>query len=377
MEARRRERLAQLARVALAALGAKGLCLTLFLLASSDARIEEYREFLALRAGETRGARLEAIQAAATERLAPFDGQFYLDITWRGYRRFDDWPHGNFAFFPLYPSLLFVLDALGGPTILIAALVHLMLSAASCVCLWVLAERLGTPPWIPVALILAWPGGAFHVLVYNESLFLFVSTLTAALSLHGRHRIAGAAGLLAGLTRPQGVLVSLLLLPLVRARPVIEPRRWLVALTPVAGLLFFMLVLELQVGSPLAFLEVQESWGRSPAPFAVALAFHRAMALEGLLPDCLTAIGGILMIPVLFWRLPLPLALFGAASVLMPLSTGTPLSMCRFLSVAFPLFLALGSLLSRRPGVAAGVILLEAVVQAWFIQRLAHWEFAG
>jgi hypothetical protein len=366
--------------VAAAAAAARAVALTVFVSASSETSVLGYRDYLAFEDTQTRSARLEEIDRSLAERLAPFDGQFYLDIARRGYRRSEQWPHGNFAFLPLYPTLLWVCGGGRGAGLVIAVLLQIAMSAVACVGLWIMAERIDVPPWAPVGLILAWPAGLFGVLIYTESVFFLLSILAPLLLADGRERAAGIVGFLAGMTRTQGILVSVLFLSAASERGRSDvPRRSarLLCLTPIAGFLSYLLLLGLTVGSPLAAFEIQAAWGRGVHPAGLFEALLQVTTLQGLAPDLFATILGLLLLPVMFLRLPLPLALYGAGSILLPLSTGTPLSMCRFLSVAFPLFLAIASLLRRRPWTLGALVLAGAISQGWFARRLAAWTFCG
>jgi Gpi18-like mannosyltransferase len=59
-----------------------------------------------------------------------------------------------------------------------------------------------------LALLLAFPGSAFSLVVYAEPLFLALTLGGYMLALRGRHAVAGAAGFLAGATKPQGFLLA-------------------------------------------------------------------------------------------------------------------------------------------------------------------------
>lgn len=427
---RRRE----LFRVGAVAVGVRALTLAAYLLASRHTSVLGYAGTLPVGAGESRPERLREIEGDLLERLAPYDGQFYLDIARRGYRRYEEWPWGNYAFLPLYPAALVALGGAGRGSVLMAVGLQVLLAGCAAAALWALAKRVGAPAWGAVTLYLAWPTSAFQVVAYPESLFLVLSLGATLFRLEGHERAAAAAGFLAGLTRTQGVLVGFLLLPrslwgsrvgggrcrregtlsaersgteslLGRMRPRLPSvcprlpgvRSWLrsfarkaatagsrrirpsdaAPLAPVFGYLGYLFLVAFAVGSPGGAFEIQRNWGRAVGPGGVFRAVGEILRCEGFRPDLVAAALGLGLLPVFFRRLPLPLALYGAGSVLLPLATGTTTSMGRFLSVAFPVYLALADVFRGRPRALGAVVLFLAALQVWFLRRLAAWEFVG
>ncbi len=407
-----------LVRVALAALALRALALLAYLLASSRTSIAGYSGTVPVKEAQTRSERLGEIDRDLFERLAPFDGQFYLDIAREGYRRYEVWPGGNYAFLPLYPLLLYALGGAGRWSVLAAAVLQILLCAGTAVGLWLLAARLHIRPWGPVALFLAWPTSVFQVVAYPESLFVFLSVFAALFRAWGCERSMAVSGFLAGMTRTQGILVSFLLLPsasiagrsgsgevcpsvgeglllkgsssvshaaarlggfLRRTRAVLKSHwsSYILGLCPIAGYAAYVLLAGLSAGSAAAAFEIQGAWGRRAGFGGFLESLRRMFALEGFPPDVVSAWLGLLLLPLLFRRLPVPMALYGTGSVLLPLATGTPMSMGRFLSVSFPFFLAVGASLGERPRVLGAFVVAGACGQLWLLRRLAAWQFSG
>lgn len=417
---RRLSRLGILLRVALAAVAARTLALAVYLAASSASSVLDYTGTIPIAQGQARTDRLLEIEIDLLERLAPFDGQFYRDVARNGYRRYEQWPWGNYAFLPLYPAVLYALGGGGHWSVLAAVVLQILLSGATAVVLWTLAARLRIRPWAVVALFLAWPTSVFQVVAYPEGIFLLLSLLATLLRLQGFQWPAALAGFLAGLTRPQGVFLALVFITFGspvrseragrvppklsgairssgpsradavcgtdRVRVVLRGVARLVgglrpscllSLSPIAGYAVYLLLVHLAVGSAGAALQIQGAWGRGVAPAGIVEALARITRFEGFPPDIAAAMFGLFMLPLLFQLLPLPLALYATASVILPLATGTPLSMGRFLSVAFPFFLALGALLGRKPRTLGALVVAGTAAQLWFLRRLADWDFVG
>jgi hypothetical protein len=295
-------------------------------------------------------------------------------------------PEGNYAFFPLLPLLLRGARALAGHrgalAILLAA--NVALSAAAAVGLHALARRLGAPPWPSVLLLLTFPAAVFQSALYTESILLCLSVGAALCAGSGRLSLGEPLGYLAGLTRPQGLLVSALWTGCLR-RPRSSPsgprrsrlQAILALAAPVAGMATFSLVLALKIGSPLGFLGIQSHWAREFSPAHLLGEVLSPWSYKGPPLDYVALILGVGLTPWLWRRLPPPLALYGTLSVLLPLSTGTMLSLGRFLSVSFPHFLCLAKLLEGRR-VATGLVLAGFIVlQCLMARGLVGWYFVG
>ena len=357
-----------------------------------------YRAFVFLEESETRAERLDEIARSLAERLAPFDGQYYLDIAGRGYRRFapDDpnaraAPGGNYAFFPLYPALLRALGFLDGRDRIAAMLVlQAIFAAAAALGLAVIAQRLGLPRWSSVLLLFAFPTAVFQSVLYAESLFLALTVGSALCAAQGRWVSGAALGFLAGLCRPQGILVAALWCgPLLgrraEARSADGTRRFwrdvlrvvLPLAAPLAGLGVFCAVLDASIGEPFGFLTIQSHWSREFSAASLAGEVLSPLEYAGPRFDLVALALAVALLPALWRRLPAPLALYGTLSVALPLATGTALSFGRFLSMSFPHFLVLGMLVGRRPFALAAVIALFVVLQCVLAKGLIGWQFVG
>jgi hypothetical protein len=139
----------------------------------------------------------------------------------------------------------------------------------------------------------------------------------------------------------------------------------------------FSLVLGIKIGSPLGFLGIQSHWAREFSPAHLLGEVLSPWSYKGPPLDYVAFILGVGLTPWLWRRLPPPLALYGTLSVLLPLSTGTMLSLGRFLSVSFPHFLCLAKLLEGRR-VATGLVLAGFIVlQCLMARGLVGWYFVG
>src|SRR5206468_8137573 len=232
--------------------------------------------------------------------------------------------------------------------------------------------------------MVTFPMAVFQSVLYTESLFLFLS-IAFALSLVYEQKLGAILfGYLGGLCRPQGILLSVLPLPLGRRGRSFQASnggngtflRLLAGSAPVAGILTFALILAAELHSPLAFLKIQGSWGRSLS-LGGALREIFVGNYQGPVVDLVGLVFGLLLIPFLWRHLPTWLAFYGTATVLLPLSTGTVLSFGRFVSVSFPHFLCLAKLFeSWKIGsfaLISGFLILQTIVA----KGLVGWFFVG
>lgn len=211
-----------------------------------------YHQFqLELEPEKTWGAKIE-------ETWAKFDVPWYESVAVKGY---DDHPFSaeekrNWAFLPLYPMFVRAVLVPGANYFFVASLLSCLLT---CGALYLLGNLFqDRSRFLFLYLISA---GSFYLSIpYAESLGLF---LLAATFYFTQKRWFFWAALMAGLgaiTRIQ--LLALVVIPLI---PLLLDKKILKTLT-VAALFFLpiaahMGVLNILTGNPLAFLDMQKSWG--------------------------------------------------------------------------------------------------------------------
>ena len=208
--------------------------------------------------------------------LLAWDGAFYRVLAEHGY---GGAPHEATRFFPLYPLLgRWLGDLLGGRTDLALLVIANGLALVAAVVLWRLVRLLGGDERLATGSVLVFslfPASAALVFAYSESLAVVLS-LWAGIALARRRPLWAAVPLLlAGLTRPTGVLlcvpVALLLvreLRTVRAdgpgggpMPIGGRRGWVAwstaVVAPLLGLVVFVAWLQVAHGNGSAPFEIQ------------------------------------------------------------------------------------------------------------------------
>ncbi len=329
----------------------------------------------------------------AVDAFSRWDAWHYSRIAVSGYPSDDP---SRAAFFPLFPALMRLLGELVGRTDRVGmfaagvAVANLCLLLATMALIALTRLDLGEDDARRAAwYLLAFPTSLFLSAGYSESLFLLLAMGALLACRRGSWLTAGMLGGLAALSRPVGVVVAL---PLAveallewradRQRPWRSWWRPVVAtLLPAAFLLGWMGYLGSQLGDPLAFLHAQDGWHRELGPpWDTVLQFFdgRITLASGFhsLTDLAFTIVGLVGV-VLAWRLLRPsYALYFAAMLLVPLMTGSLVSMPRFVLVMFPLYLVL-AILGRRQGVHESLLVVGMGLGGVYMALYAQWYWVA
>jgi hypothetical protein len=320
--------------------------------------------------------------AASTisEVLTSWDGRWYLELVRRGYPR--DIPpdityeqlEARAAFFPLYPWIVRVVDAVlpGGDT-LAALFVNFVLGAVSVVLVGVLARRSYSAGVAARAMTLyaIFPGSAILSFAYSEALLIVFAAACLILLVDERWLLAGLAAALATATRPNGIAVVAACV-VASALAIRRSRQWwslaAVLLSPI-GFIGFQWYVDRTAGERGAWFRVQrEAWSEGTSFGATAVTNTIGFITNPLSSptDALTALTMAALIAMSFcaWRARLPwvLVAYSAVVVALMLLPETVTARPRFLFTAFPLFIA---------------------VAAWWPERSdtdhhrASWEYLG
>lgn len=199
-----------------------------------------------------------------------WDVGWYGNVATTGYRFGESGP-SNIAFFPLFPILLRGLQALGLDVAAAGLLVaHVCFAGA----LWLffklvlhetgrreIAER-------AAALLAFSPAAVWFSLGLTESLYLLLTLALATAALRKRWFVMFVVGVLAGLTRPNGLILAVPALALAwhALRSAMREKKWrtvaglsAVVSGPVIGLGIFLVYLRIRFGSWSCFQEVNSA----------------------------------------------------------------------------------------------------------------------
>lgn len=308
--------------------------------------------------------------------LATYDAHWYSLIAQRGYAHL---PAEALRFFPLFPLTVRYLDAVlpGG-----AAAAGVVLGSSCAlgyvVVLWWLVatdlRRSGTGAATrTVWLVALAPAGFVLAIGYADGLADLLAVATFLLLRRSSFGPAAATGLLAGLCRPTGLLLSVpALIEATRGLGGVPLRRRAVRLAavaaPVTGTAAYLGWVAHVFGDPLLPFRVQDRPGLRGRLVALPLGplKHSFLALlHGREPTVAAHLPATLIVLALLFvaarRLPPSYPAY-AAAVLIPTFTAYTLgSFERYSAAAFPLFVALAQA-TRRPTVYGGVLAVSAAL---------------
>ncbi len=210
-----------------------------------------------------------------------------------------------------------------------------------------------------VALLSAYPFAIYFSAAYTEALFL-LCTLGAFNSLRtGRTVTAAAWGLVDGLVRPNGFLVTLPLMFLAARSPTPRWRLWVAAAMPAVGMLIYSAYIWSLTGRPFAWMEAHAAWGRTAPTWDASVTRPlEQMSSEGMIGYAMAApyqllngaalLFSLSLLPIVWRRLGAPSALLVIVMVGPPLVAGGLMSMGRMTSTLFPVFVVLAQVIPRR-----------------------------
>jgi hypothetical protein len=305
--------------------------------------------------------------------LTSWDGWYYLGIVAGGYQAdpvVD--AYSKVAFPPLYPALIKLLSL---PFPAYAGLVGVIVSNVAFLGALALLVRLGTPylgrrrATLAAGLLVIYPFASAFAMAYTESLFLLLM-VAAFLAVERGHRAwAGLFFALTVLCRLQGLALILPLAILMLRQDGWRPKAsmaWLL-LGPVAAVAFLGYIATI-TGSPTAFLDAQQAWGREGIG-GVAPDKTLGAALNPYLGALLITLLAtvFLLVFVRVDRIPLEYALIPVLFIVAELSSGSLEAVGRITMAAFPLVWILAnrrSIVARRawPMVSVGLFAIVAVL---------------
>ena len=321
-----------------------------------------------------------------------WDSVHYLRIAHSGYYGTD------MAFFPLYPYLIKFLTPLAGNGLVAGLLISNVAFFFGLLYFYKLVEHQYTRAVAHRAVfyVSIFPTAIFFSAVYTEALFFALTVASFYYIREHKWLAAGILGFFASLSRVEGVLLFLPLAievfspsPLQALRDLVRrPERTLKILAGAAliplGLLTYMALLWVIRGDPLYFSHVQSHWNRHLAPPWVSIqhAFRviaHAKSAQTISNQAIEVVFTALMLGVLgfgFLRLKLPYTAFMIASIAVPMSTSSLMSMPRFALVLFPMFVIL-ALWGGRSWVNSAIVAFSLPLLGLFTVLFANWYWVA
>jgi hypothetical protein len=287
--------------------------------------------------------------------FSDWDAGVYLRIARSGYPQLHS-PGGGFdataAFFPLLPLLTRAVHNITrlpfrASGIAVANAAGL---AAFCV-IWLLfrefvGERRAT---VALAFFAFWPSSFVLSMVFSDGLLLLFAGACLLMLQRERWGAVFAFGFLAGLARPDGVVLGLCAAWTAYESYKRHPswRPWLAALGAPLGFVGYLGYLWVALGSPTAWFTAEHrgwdrgfDFGRAWWSNAV-LALHHPTARVDLVAGTIAGVIGVVLVAwMIKIRLPAILTIYAGAIIVLALCTGAGASVPRYCLDAFPIFLA-------------------------------------
>ncbi len=341
-------------------------------------------ELAAVIIGQRAGTHVQESRTLLLAVWGRWDAVHYLDIATSGY-------HGtDLAFFPLLPMLIAFLGRLIGNHLIAGLVISNVALFFALLFLYKLVEHEfdRTVARRAIFYISIFPTAVFFSAVYTESLFLMLTVASFYYMRERRWWLAGAIGLLASLTRIEGMLLAVPFAIEWWSAHRENLRAGLRNLVPIflipLGLLLFMGYLWVLNGDPLYFTHIQSHWNRQlAAPWtSIGNSFHKiatALGPQTVAQQILELVFTALMIGVLIggWRKLKPsYVAYMGLSILMPLCTSSLMSMPRFALVLFPMF-AILALWGGRPRVNNAIVALSLPLLGLFTVLFADWYWVA
>jgi len=289
---------------------------------------------------------------------AKWDSVYYYELIKSGY-------HAG-SFFPLFPWIVKLTSLIIGKYYLLATSIVVNLAAlGSCLLLYKIAKLEGDEKFAQRAVfyLLIFPASFFLIAHYTESLFLLFILLAFYFTFKKGWLSMGIFGFLASITRVTGILIFPALLAEItldswhKLKKNINWKAVLsLSLIPL-GLGSLMVFTGLKFGQPLAFLSNQGNFGRYFEP-NILLTIKNQCLLNLVNVDKFFTEGAtnslnyllfftiFLIFVILLIRYSRPsYAILGILFFVIPATSGTFISMNRFLLVLFPIYLLLAKLI--------------------------------
>ncbi|TET83819.1 MAG: hypothetical protein E3J36_03030 [Candidatus Nealsonbacteria bacterium] len=284
---------------------------------------------------------------------ARWDSFWYLDIAQNGYSlEYNPWGLYNIVFFPLYPFLIKAISFLtAGSFVLSGWILSSIFLLLALFYFFKLVREFHSEinPYLPIIFLLIFPTAFFLNVVYTESLFLFLSLATFYYGLKKKFIHAGIFGLFASLTRVTGIL---LFIPLIweylknytcKLKSVFNLKILPVFLIPL-GTFSFFLYHYFKFGNFFLFFEIQKNWGRAFTLQKGHFDLFSNPAIVNFCLDILFVIFALIVLYFVFKKLRTSYGLYMLATLAVALSTGTLMSIGRYILVLFPIYILLASI---------------------------------
>jgi hypothetical protein len=307
--------------------------------------------------------------------LTRYDGIWYSRIAENGYGEGLD---QHLAFFPLYPSVVRVVDVIVPDVRIAALLVAWTGSMAAAWGLYAIGKLLRDRA-TGVMLVLVWavlPNAILQAMAYTEGIFTALAAWTLYALLKRNWLVAGALCAVAGLSRPTAVaLIAVVgvaaLIAVFRRQDGWRP--WVAGAIAPLGWLGYIGFVAVRGDSVTAWFDVQRRWGSSFDGGANTWRVFWSSMGERIYPQfyivtLILLIAICLFVLSILDRQPWPLIMYSAMMLFLTLGGGGFYhSKARFLMPAFALLLPIAiGLVKTRPARAYVILGFLGLISVWY-----------
>ncbi len=293
---------------------------------------------------------------------ARWDSSWYLDIAKNGYVFNGAEKLSNVVFFPLYPLLIWVVSFIIGGNLILSGwiLSTIFLFLALVYLLKLVREFHGEiDSQLTLLFLLIFPTAFFFNAVYTESLFLFLSTATFYYAFKKNFFLAGVFGFFSALTRITGLL---LVIPLIweyfrtyKFKQFLNKKLLSIFLVPL-GTFSFFLFHYLRFGDFFLFFKVEKWWGRDFTLNKDHFLMLTHPATANLILDVTFIVFAVIATFFVFKKFRASYGLYMVATLIVALSTGTFMSIGRYIMVLFPIYILMASVKNQYQKLAYGFL---------------------
>lgn len=302
-----------------------------------------------------------------------WDSYWYLDIVKNGYYvRDGQYSLANIAFFPVYPALIKIVGTLiGGNFVLAGWLISMAFLFLSAIFLYKLVKVFHPKidPELPVIFLLAFPTAFFLNVIYTESLFLFISLACFYYCFKKNFLWAGIFGFAGAITHSNGVFLFI---------PIsweywrsfgwkINKNSWALITVPI-GSAIIPIYHYFKFHNLFLFFQYEGRWGRNFSVNWDHLQFFSHPADVNIFMDIAFTLLAIIATYFIFKKISALYGFYMLGTILSALTSGTMMSMGRYLLALFPIFILLASVknkLFRQSWLFASVMLLALDIILW------------
>lgn len=310
-----------------------------------------------------------------------WDTGYYLDIAANGYSsaistRPETLNQANYAFFPLYPLFIRFVDVLTNDLVLSGFLISNISTFIASIFLYKLVSLEFNDDKMAkaaVTFMYFFPTAFVFTSLYTESLFLMLTIGAFYFLKKKNYPLAGILGFFSSLTRLTGIL---LVIPFLIDVFNSEQKFWdrvkngiYAALIPLGTVVYSWYVGSL-TGDVLAFLKIQQNWGRKIGnPLAYIIDGINSNLVQHHFTSWFTVL--VLVLAVLsFFYLKEKYSVYTFYILLTPLLTGIT-SMPRYALSAFPLFIFLALVARKYPTLGTfityGALLTQGIMLVFWV----------